>query len=195
MRKRLMGVIWVAGLWFLPADTSAVDDRWRESPDVVAVGAELGIQEAVPSPEEIETAIQALDDPMDQERMSWLFNAIAQQPDEQVRQSLFTKLDARTSHLFETSIELPPVPPGGPEPVIPPELLEQAQQVGQVEMLRGEIESLRLGADATVEDLRKRDEVVAKIAQIADPDTRYELLELLNTHEREVQRDPANTTP
>ncbi len=47
-----------------------------------------------------------------------------------------------------------------------------------------QIQSLNLGPSATVEDLRARDNIVAVIAGIQDPDLRYELLEFLSSKER-----------
>jgi len=56
-----------------------------------------------------------------------------------------------------------------------------------VDSLRTEIIALQLGPDATVEDLRKRDELFNKIATVRDPDLRYELLGLLEENERLAQ--------
>lgn len=53
-----------------------------------------------------------------------------------------------------------------------------------VEALRMTIDSLSLGPQATIEDLRKRDEIVGSISGIKDPDLRYELLERLENKER-----------
>ena len=47
-----------------------------------------------------------------------------------------------------------------------------------------QIKSINLGPSATVDDLRARDNIVAAISGIQDPNLRYELLEFLSSKER-----------
>ena len=114
---------------------------------------------AAPQPAAIEQTLADLLGPADQERISWLIEAISAQPDTQVRQQLFAQLDERMASFFE--------PPGH-----------------WFAVLR-EIDSLHLGSNATVEDFRRRDAVVAKIAQIRDPTIRYRLRDILDEDEQE----------
>lgn len=54
--------------------------------------------------------------------------------------------------------------------------------------LKAQIDILKFGESATVEDLRQRDAVVTRIAAVQDPVMRYELLEYLKR--KEAQEGP-----
>jgi len=128
----------------------------------------------VPSPYQISSAISELRQPLDGNLMSWILDAISQQSDPEQREKLNGMLEVRMKELLV-----------GEAP-----LNELGGRLADGEAIRFEIEALRLGPDATAEDLRKRDEVLMRIAKIQDPQVRYDLLELLAEQERAAQGIP-----
>lgn len=131
-------------------------------------------------PGELEAAIRQLNEPMDQEQFSELILALASLEDPNEMERLQRLLDERIARLSKPPTERTATP-AGEQGAASQEAVEQAVEV---DLLRLEIATLRLGPDATVDDLRKRDEVVVTIAGISDPDVRYELLQLLEDRER-----------
>jgi len=131
-------------------------------------------------PAMVEAAIRGLHEPIDPEQLSPIVSHLARIEDPHEQQRLQQLLDDQIAHfanLPETSGDMRQEPDvlTGIDP----------------ERLRLEIELLQLGPRATVDDLRKRDEVLSSIAGIPDPDVRYELLRILEDHERLAEELPA----
>lgn len=53
--------------------------------------------------------------------------------------------------------------------------------------LKGKIENLNVGADASIEDIKQKDAIVQEIANIQDPIVKYELIGLLEKKESSAQ--------
>jgi len=129
-----------------------------------------------PSEEEIERAIAQLSS-YDLDRVSWIQNAISQQVPE--RQSQLRKsLDAKINNFFKFKNNSFEAVSSQTESAA-----TQPQESPSPEELKNKIDSLNLGPKATVEDIRQRDELLALIVNIADPDIRYELLQYLEKKE------------
>jgi len=134
----------------------------------------------------IEAAIRTLSIPLDSEQLNRITLALVQLEDPQEQERLQRLLDERMNAFFPTptasNAELIEQQPNPSE--------EERNQSGDAELLKFEIATLRLGPDATAEDLRRRDEVVRSIARTQDPQVRYDLLELLAEQERAAQEIP-----
>jgi hypothetical protein len=132
---------------------------------------------------EIERAIMELAEPIDAEKISWIQSAIFQQePEEQER--LRQALDSRLDEFFKNNIEARDIGTTNESINITQTQELPSQDVLSYEELRSQINNLNLGPTATVEDLRRRDSIVAAIAHISDPRIRYDLLRYLETKER-----------
>lgn len=139
-----------------------------------------------PTIAEIERAIEDLSTPIDAEKISRLQGAIIKlEPSEQRR--LRKELDSRMDELFKPEITAPDsnIIPGAFEFKNTPPATEDILP----EDIKNQIDDLSLGSKATVDDLRKRDELVGKIASIQDAETRYYLIEYLESREKEAQAD------
>lgn len=181
---RILASVLAVSLWLLDAGVACAEQATLESQPFA--------EESVLSVTEIEDMIESLEDPMDTEQMSHLFNAIARQEDNTTRGQLFQKLDARTTALLQHAAGRLAVPAEQAEAELPSETAgwPQSQEAMDPDMLRFEIETLHIGPQATVEDLRRRDEVVGKIARVSDPNQRYTLLGLLEARERSAEAHP-----
>lgn len=82
-----------------------------------------------------------------------------------------------SSSAIDNSEEASPTAPG-------PAAVAESAPPDEYALLRDEIFSLRLGPDASEEELRRRDEVIMKISQVDDLNARDELLMLLDEQER-----------
>lgn len=135
--------------------------------------------------QDLQVAIEALRDPQDHERSSQVLEAIMGHTDETARQALMEQFDRRMGELLAGA------PDAGPMSDAPPPWAAGSGDGGlqstEETALRMELEELRLGSGASVEDLRRRDALVARIAPLADPNLRYELLERLAQREREAE--------
>lgn len=140
---------------------------------------------------ELETVIDGLNQPVDQEQLSKIFFELGrlEDPNEQAR--LQQLLDARMQELFQTEQNLS-VPDAGAMMTFPSDGVSAEPSVDE---LRMRMHTLTLGPAATAEDLRVRDDLVAAIAGLADPITRDELLHELEERERQAETfDPTALT-
>lgn len=135
-----------------------------------------------PSVSEIEAAIDALSAPVDPEALNKIFVDLGFVEDPAEQQRLQEQLDQRIQALME-----PESVPAG-DLAIGSEATE-ATPVPQMtdEELRVRIQAIRLGRDASAQDLRDRDEVFAAIIAIEDPVKRDEFLQLLEARERDAE--------
>jgi len=142
-----------------------------------------------PSVSEIEQAIADLKDISDTDKLMWIQNAIFQQDPgtsarlqkslEEKQQELFQK--AAAAPQSEESAGSPEIKTEEPAPALP------AEETVSAEELKLRIDALKLGPEATVEDLREQNEIVYIIARIKDPVLRYELLDYLEAKEKQPQ--------
>ena len=140
------------------------------------------------SPQDLQLAIEALSDPGDHQRSSRVLDAISQAQDEGIRQALLEQFDRRMGALLAGApIDAGPLSEA-PQPGFPGSG-ESGIQSADETALRMELEELNLGSGATAEDIRRRDALVARIAPLADPNLRYELLDRLAQREQEAEGD------
>ena len=137
-------------------------------------------QEMAPpmSKEEIESAINALQAPMDIEKISLIQNAIGKLGTNE-RQHLQESLNQRLKDLYAVNI---------PRSAAPVAIEQEEHTVIEIpsalpEELKKQIDSLQLGQQSTADEVRERDEIVRAIANIPDPNLRYELLDYLQKKE------------
>lgn len=152
---------------------------WAQSHDEPAGAASMrqgGVRPSE-SPQDLQQAIERLHDPRDHQRSSEVFDAISRHPDEAVRRALVQQFDQRMGELL-----------AGAAPSGLPELAASTIQSSEESALRTDLEALELTSRASVDDLRRRDALVAQIARVPDPTLRYELLERLREREREARR-------
>ena len=139
---------------------------------MLAVGLATPAAAQEPSAGAIEASIQSLREPIDHEQVSEIFVGLARLDDANERDRLQAMFDQRMQALME----------------LPSRSMEQAAVDGvsfpSHDELAFRIETLALGPQATVEDLRARDQLVAEIAAIVDPVRREELLAKLEERER-----------
>ncbi|MCM8797068.1 MAG: hypothetical protein NC923_04235 [Candidatus Omnitrophica bacterium] len=133
-----------------------------------------------PDVAEIEMEIYNLNAPLDTEKMSWIYNKIAQcsgEEQERLNKILEEKIEESfknnaLSQEFET------------KPLSIVEDNVQYEQSNDYASIARKIDALKLGNDATVEDLRARDNIIATISGISDPKLRYDLLDYLDRKEK-----------
>ena len=140
------------------------------------------------SPQDLQLAIEALSDPGDHQRSSRVLDAISQAQDEGIRHALMEQFDRRMGELLAGAPSEAGSLSETPQSWIP-EAGDSVLQSAEETALRLELEELRLGAGATVEDIRRRDALVVRIASLADPTLRYELLDRLAQREQEAEGD------
>lgn len=125
---------------------------------------------------DIEAAIHQLEIPADQERVRAIVAQLARFEDPEAVERLERQLkDRLAQHALEADANAS-VPHEG--------IVLSSEEANDPTFLRLSIVTLRLGPDATMEDLRKRDVVISRIAQISDPRQQRELLRLLDKQER-----------
>ena len=150
-----------------------------------APGASLqAAAEDVRSSSDIETAIQDLQEPIDYEQVNAISLHLMRIESAEERARLEALLDQRLRalmHIAEPSDAL--------EAPASEEHVAAGPQGPTLEELKVRIATLTLGPDATVDDLRARDELVASIAAIRDPIQREELLKELEETEHILQAD------
>jgi hypothetical protein len=135
---------------------------------------------AHPDTSEIEREIYNLNAPLDAEKISWIYNAISKCSDEEQEQ-LNKVLDSKMEDLFKNNAA-----PQEFDTKSFPSLEDSTQyeQPADYESIVREIDALKLGKDAAVEDLRTRDKIIAAVSGISDPKLRYDLLDYMNKKER-----------
>ena len=159
----LLGALLAAHLLFLPlfAQTARASD--------------------VAKPAEIESAIAGLSMPLDAEKLAWIQDAIARLGKD--GQYLTQKLELKLSEVLKSrSSDVVPEPA---QPITSQEAQSLPQEADEY---KAGINALVLGRDASTEDIRKRDELVSRIARISDPNTKYDLLEYLRQREQSAQQ-------
>lgn len=150
---------------------------------VPGVQAEEPMASAAPA--DLDAMIGALDDPFGEQR-GMIASAIWALPEGPQREELQARLDQRmeelmTRHLEESTTDVA-------AELTAPEVPELLSPLEEPALLSFEIDRLHVGPDATAEDLRRRDAVVAAIAAVEDPLLRDELLQQLSRKEQEAQR-------
>lgn len=192
----MRGWVWVGGIAFTlnillvgAATPSAAEDTMKP-PSWFTAGPSL-MDPA--SPEEIETAIQRLSEPIDQEQMNKIFFDLARLENAGERSRLQEMLEKRMQGLMEipapstsqSSID-DAASPKKTHSTSTPRAVAVDHDPSQNELLV-RIDTLNLGPDATADDLRVRDRLVSKIAGIRDPIMRDELLTKLEERERQAE--------
>jgi hypothetical protein len=169
-----LSIFLTACLFLAQASVLFADDSLISQGDFIQ---EASVIKNKPTVNEIETAIAEISAPIDGEKISWIQNAIMDQ-DLKEKERLRKALDKRLDEVFalkEQNFESMSFAKLEEKTSAPREVSAQG--------LHGEIDGLNLSKDATVEDLRKRDELVGIIANVDDPTLRYELLQHLKTKE------------
>ena len=184
--------VWVCGLAFasvllVRTTTPSAAEDTLQPPSWFTASSPL--MDSV-SPGDIETAIQRLDEPIDQEQLNKIFLDLARLEDATERDRLQRMLDERMQGLMKF-----PMPSTAqstadrkPDPNMRahPKAVTMPNDPSHYELLV-RIDTLNLGPDATADDLRARDQLVSQIAGIRDPIMRDELLAKLEEKEREWQ--------
>lgn len=159
---------------------------WGEEPsyrDGAPGSAALSPTEEAPSyPAEIESKILALPPLPAQEQLSEIFSLLSHLSN--------VKQQDRLRRLLKARLEAPPENLLPSPPITFEEAGEEPHR--QIEILRQQIELLNFGPDATVDDLRMRDQLVLGIAGIRDPVLQRQLLAALEEKERESQEVAAD---
>ena len=129
----------------------------------------------------VEATIRGLSRSATPEDLTRIVGVLARLEDATEQERLQQLLNERITQLFGPAVVEPPADLGETAtPVSPAEPMLGVDP----EILRFEIQALRFGPEATADDLRRKDEVVAKIAGIQDPNVRYEALAWLEEQER-----------
>ena len=184
--------VWVCGLALalnlsmaVTATRSAAEET-PQPPSWFTAGASLG---SPVDPRDIEAAINTLREPIDQEQMNKIFLDLARLEDFKERDRLQEMLDERMQEILRPSA-LPAaqstIPESLPQVRSGPKAVAVSEEPSHSELLV-RIDTLNLGPDATVDDLRARDQLVSAIAGIRDPVMRDELLTRLEERERQSQ--------
>lgn len=136
------------------------------------------------SPRELEAAIRTLTEASDEQLGKIVFD-LTRLEDLSEQQRLQQLLEERLQEFTKTSEVSPDQSEneqGPPEAHAPPWVRRAPH-----DDLSMRIETLNLGPQATVEDLRARDEIVSAIAGISDPIQRDQLLKRLDEREQGAQ--------
>ena len=156
----------------------------EDYPPTHDISGEQSSQDYFALPSQIEEAIKALAQPIDDGQLGRILNSIARTEDPQEQERLQRLLDERIGTLMsqpsvasETTTQQ--------SQVFEPNN-NQAQQVSDEELTM-RIQSLKLGPDATIDDLRSGDEIVTTIAGIKDPIKREQFLQQLEERERAAE--------
>lgn len=154
---------------------------WLCAPSSPALG-----QETTATVEEIEAMIQALEDPFDSEATSAVLLGLSELDDPVEQERLQRLLDERRSRLLEQQMDAARHDIEGAHDGSIGLLDEQIQD--DPGMLRFAIDRVTVGPTATVDDLRARDTLVARINQVTDPVLREELLAQLADKEAQAEQ-------
>jgi len=126
-----------------------------------------------PNTQAIEAVIAGLSHPVADEQVVAILTAIGQLPDLKEQERLRQALNDKGHELAQDAATAPGQPTLNPE--------------SSDDEFRARISSLQLSANATVADLRARDEVVSAIVGVSDPTRREELLKALEQRERQAE--------
>lgn len=155
-----------------PEELEAPVDFYGDTTELGAAEAEL-----YATPEEIAAAIQGLVEPIDEAEVERIQASLERLDDAEAHDRLQLRLEERLDGLLRATDAFGPVETLGAAGTL--------ETAGAGDELLDRIERLQVGPEATVEDLRARNEVVAAIAGTQDPVRRQELLQRLE--EREAQ--------
>lgn len=122
----------------------------------------------------------------------WLLFDLTRLEDPQERERLQRLLEERLQEVGQVSPPTQEARVAAVEVVLPDVPSYPESDFGQLLM---RIEMLSLGPQATVEDLRTRDAIVAVIAGISDPVQREQLLKRLDEREQAASPDGTVLTP
>lgn len=178
----LAGLLAVGGL-ILPV-VFAEETSPQEAPDGTAsVPMEDQVLPPLSSPGEIEAAINNLNGPIDNAQLTQILTSISMITDTAEQGRLQQLLDERMQAIGEVPTTDQPLTGAGAVEAVPWSGKPRALTDEEVE---ARIQSLKLGGDATADDLRSRDDVVGAIIGMADPVRRERLLKALEDRERET---------
>lgn len=135
-------------------------------------------QELNPGSKEIQAEIDDLAAPIDAQKIGSIRNAILQKTSED-QKYLNEYLNEHIKNMFGTANS-----PTTDAPDIEHFDAAQSQLPLSPESIKAQIDFLRLGQNATADDLIKRDKIVENISTIQDPDLRSELLNYLESKEK-----------
>lgn len=142
-------------------------------------------QTTLTAPADIEAAIRALTPPIESERLTQILDGIAGLTDTVEQQQLQELLDARMQQVMEAA---PPAGVIAPSPsMIGSGALPAAAQPLSDEEMSLRIQSLKLGPEATADDLRARDDLVTAVIAVSDPLKRDRFFQQLEERERQAQ--------
>ena len=135
-------------------------------------------------PAAIEAAIHALKPPIESERLTQILDGLSGLTDSAEQQRLQQLLDAQMQEVMEVA------PPEGV--IAPPSTATDSSVPPPAQLLSDDeiglrIQTLKLGPEATADDLRARDEVVTAIVALRDPVKRDRFFQLLEERERQTQ--------
>ena len=179
------GITFALGILLVGTTTSSAAEDTVKPPSWFTAGPSL-VDPA--SPEEVEAAIQRLSVPIDQEQMNKILFGLARVEDAKERDRLQKMLDEQMQELikFPAPSTAPSVNQTSHQQVRPnPRIVATADEPSHGELLV-RIDTLNLGPNAAVDDLRARDQLVSQIAGIRDPIMRDELLTRLEEKERQL---------
>ena len=144
----------------------------------------------------VESMIFGLSGPADQERMGRIYAELANVQDPARQQQLQQLLDQRLQSF--SAIAEPPMP--SPDMMMPPGGMPQGRgprgypgSIAVQEDLAAQVETVVVGPQASVDDLRAVDRLVQAIARLEDPVQREELLNRLEQRERDAEQVPAGS--
>ncbi len=190
-RSHIVGMGIIIGWSFLaPLDGAATEHQVGQKTTIIESSSPPAASHPPIQPEEVEVAINALGQPIDNEQVSRIFEQLAEIQNPQERQRLQELLNERMQTPLSHSDSLPPAP-------IPDMSSGRASELGKPrseEELRNQIQSLKLGANASADDLHARDEVVSAVIAISDPLKRDSLLKALEHREQEAD-SPSTSAP
>lgn len=127
----------------------------------------------------IAAEIQNLSVPLDNRKIEQIATIISMRSPEEQRM-LFPMLDEKVMQLQQAESQANPQAYTG---YAAQSIVSQPEPTFDEIVMR--IDSLNLGADATVDELRQRDDIVAMISGIKDPNIRYDLITHLEKKEKE----------
>lgn len=149
--------------------------------------------------DKIQEMIEGLSVGIGSEDLTSIYEAISEVPDASTRQDLRAALHAKLDELFDPTRRSSEVIAGDESVVTPPlpegdEPFRKALEMQATRVrLQSQIETLELGPQASTDTIRLRDDLVAEISQLSNPDLRNELLQLLEERERTADTGVTST--
>lgn len=135
----------------------------------------------IPSITQIESAIVNLNSTSNSDAITWIEGAISKQaPKEQEHLNRALEIRLKQLEAFEEANQ-----PESGSVERPESSQDTISEDLSFEGIQEQIDNLNLGPEATVEDIRKRDKVIAGITNLKNPDQRKELLDYLEAREKE----------